>query len=285
MTAAAETAQLVDAFSTALQPLVDAMPQSPEWLPTVQAVAAVGTVVAALGSIVALILSGLSLRKASAANRVARSAAMDTELRDLRKLFDDRGYFIRMWFLDQLTRDEPWYSVNVDKPPGTSEEEYTQWKQYEQLWKDALGRDVATERADMFELYHLALRVSAWLDARESDVSQQEAANQINQVIGPHFVPTLLNHRRLACRLKKSGKKGKSETYFPCAYGLDDPRYTDLVHALVSCRPAYGLGPDAGETHASIQEYAISIGLGVDPSACRTDEGLIDAAGDQEEPA
>lgn len=279
MVTSMETTQLVDAFSAALQPLVDAIPESPGWLPAVQAVAAMGTVVAALGSIVALVLSASSLRKATTANKVARSAAMDAELRDLRKLFDDRGYFVRMWFLDQLTRDAPWFSVNVDRPPGTDTE------QYDQLWKDALGRDVTTERADMFELYHLALRVSAWLESRQTDVSQRQATSQINQVIGPHFVSTLLNHRRLACRLRKSGEKAKSETYFPCAYGLDDPRYTRLVDALVSYSPAYGLGAAPGEIHVNIVEYVTSIGLGVDSSACRADEGLIDSATDRGEPA
>jgi len=203
--------------SAAFGALVGAIQQqaTPSWAYVAQGLAAFASVAAILVSLSSLAVSRRALAQ-------TRSFALNDQLRVLGDEFEQRGYFVRFWFLDQLTRKRDNLSVDVDALPDHGEE------RYQTLWRAALGRDIELERADFFGLYHHSLRVAALGDSLDS---AKEFAPTVNCLFGPHYLGTLLTHRLVACKLK--GQK-RDATYYLTNYGLTDKAYNELVDVLLN---------------------------------------------------
>lgn len=147
-------------------------------------------------------------------------------LMSLVKFFDDNGFFVRMWRLDQLTRGKnratPIEAVLISGLLTSKNPEVAK------LCKEAFGEDGGTDRADMYAVYFFALRLYAWLDTAKG-FSFSKKIRLLNDTFGHQLLTTFLNHRIVACRIRASNKH---ENYYPSYYGLFDSHYKKLLNSL-----------------------------------------------------
>lgn len=85
------------------------------------------------------------------------------------------------------------------------------------------------DRAGMHEIYFFALRTHAWLS--ETPFLRRRMVGLLNDTFGFQLLSTFLDHRILACRLRRPDRPA---SYYAVQYGCLDPVYRDLVDRLAA---------------------------------------------------
>jgi hypothetical protein len=141
---------------------------------------------------------------------------------------DERQYFVYLWRMDQNTRPgrEPW-SIEEMQLRDLFAEKRAHRKI---VTLRVLGDDWNSDRADMYEVYFFALRVHAWLAPKSLFTWAWRRTRLLSTTFSYQLLSVLLNHRIIACRLRRN----KPLEYFPTQYGLFDPNYDELVRRLAN---------------------------------------------------
>lgn len=179
-----------------------------------------------LGQLAAVIISLVALYLAVRAflgERFSRSAdALDR----LFEHFDASGYFLRMWRMDQATRTDGPASIGAGRDVLSLLND--QRPVIAALSRESLASDWSVSRADMYGVYFFAVRLNTWLTTSR-DGSQMDRVSLLNGTFGHQLMSTFLDHRIVACRLRRLGHEA---SYYPTHYGLFDPEYTSLFNQL-----------------------------------------------------
>jgi hypothetical protein len=137
--------------------------------------------------------------------------------------FEAAGFYVLIWRAELLTRGELWSLDRVAVgdllaiDPKTAD-----GRRIRQLLAEG-----DEDRASMHEIYFYALRVHAWLTG--SLLFRGRMTRLLNDSFGYQLLATFLDHRMFACRLQDSGR---TDSYYPVAYGCLDPAYMELVDRL-----------------------------------------------------
>jgi hypothetical protein len=154
-----------------------------------------------------------------------------------------------MWRMDQMTRrGKDFWSITpmdiedlrrsaADDPAALA------------IIRQALSTDWASPTAHLFDVYHFALRLYAWLDPTkgrkaslfQSGIQTPAKVRLLNDQFGYRLLAMFLDHQLVACRLRT---QAQPEMYYPTHYGLFDGRYRDLVTRLYE---DLAFGPNMGD--------------------------------------
>lgn len=178
-----------------------------------------------LTQLLAVALSLVALVIAFSALRGEQASRSTDALSRLFEHFDRSCYHIRMWRMDQATR--------TDGPAEIGEKQVLELLKdprpaVAKLARESLASDWSVDRADMFAVYFFAVRVNTWLNTSK-DGTREERIRLLNGTFGHQLFATFLNHRAVACRLRRPSQLAG---YYPTHYGLFDPDYTDVFNAL-----------------------------------------------------
>jgi hypothetical protein len=182
--------------------------------------------------VVSVVVAAVSLTVAVASLWTTRAFNVRRELAELLQRLDVTRLDLLMWHMDQATRR--------NLPSDSLERKYIHdllKGQDAELVKKALGSDWPSLTAHMIDVYYLALRVHAWLSPDDrsfrslprSGIRPTTKVRLLNTTFGYRLLKMFLEHRIVACRLRR---EGKDEQYFTTSYGLFDGRYTTLVTKL-----------------------------------------------------
>lgn len=178
-----------------------------------------------IAQFLAVVLSLVALRIAFSALRGEQASRSTDALSRLFEHFDRSCYHVRMWRMDQATR--------TDGPAEIGEKQVLDLLKdprpaVAKLARESLASDWSVDRADMFAVYFFAVRVNSWLDTSK-DGTRVERIRLLNGTFGHQLFATFLNHRAVACRLRRPSQEAG---YYPTHYGLFDPDYTAVFDAL-----------------------------------------------------
>jgi hypothetical protein len=179
-----------------------------------------------------LIVTGITALAAVAAVVVAtRSLATDRWFRNRDSLnallsrFESEAFYVRMWRVEQSSRPKDSNDPSSLEPFDIDNDP----RVHEPVVRQALARDWEHGGATMHDVYFFALRVRAWLAPDGSTKKTNQRTRLLNASFGYSLVGTLLDHRVIACRLRRPDK---GADYFPTQYGCLDREYRDLVDRL-----------------------------------------------------
>jgi hypothetical protein len=144
----------------------------------------------AITSIAALLISALAVWS-------SQEFRIRDSLSDLLARFDANHFLVRMWRIEQLTRDsgEPW-GIHTRTVSETRELAGNDPHKLATL-KNALATDLSTERIDMQAVYFFALEVRAWLPRNK--MSAKRRAAPLNRTFGYQLLSTFYRAARQIC--------------------------------------------------------------------------------------
>lgn len=168
-------------------------------------------------------------------------ASLDTRRRAetarLLERFDAKEFHVRMWRMEQLTRQGKdathIEAVDIDE----LREQIKHDANRRTILNDALATDWSSNRVDTQSLYFFALEMRNTL-SRWSWFALH-GARRLNRTFGYQLLSTYLDQQIVAWRLLPSKGRGRMDddqrrTYYADNYGLTDPRYVELVDWLAT---------------------------------------------------
>jgi hypothetical protein len=186
-------------------------------------------------TIVSPVIAGIAAGIALGALLVTRGFQRQTQIAGLLARFDAKEFHVRMWRMEQMTRQgrsaahvEPMRLKEVEASVAGNAAAVT-------IFHDALATDWSSSRVDMQAIYFFALEMRntlsrfRWLG--------QVGARRLNRAFGYQLLSSYLDQQIVAWRLLPNDNHPRMDdsqrlTYYADNYGLTDPRYVELVNWL-----------------------------------------------------
>jgi hypothetical protein len=147
--------------------------------------------------------------------------------------FNARGFNVLIWRGEQVTRpgQGSWSldTQDIDELRARLTKSHARGAKGQlQVLNDLTGYDWAGNRVAMDEFQFFVLRLHAWVTS-DWFAWRARRLHLLNQAFGYELLSTLLDHRIIALRLRKSGEP---DDYYAVQYGLIEQPYRKLVTGL-----------------------------------------------------